>query len=621
MRLALVVLLAALACGPVGSGTQGSSEALARFERVLAPDIFAAGERRLVPLAITNLTARAWTGGTVKVSYHWRGPKDVWEGERTSLPADVRSGESVDVVAVVIAPTIPGNYTLVWDLVDDVNAWFGVPGAPEIPVQVRAPEARAEWASVSLPEQVHADVVSLVEVKLRNTGTVTWPATGEGAVLLSYHWRYTHGGVSRWDGERTKLERPVAPNETLEAKMRIAPPPVPGQYFLEVDLLREGIAWFDSPKRIVVDVGEPSFTYAMELRSAPKRVVIGEPIDVRLSLTNTGKAPWPTFAGRRVKLSYHVFTSQGHVAQWDGARTELGRPVGAGETVDLQATVRAPYDAGTYTFRFDLVQEGVKWLADRNRTLDVRVEVVPVDFAAQFAAVRADNRMALETPYNTTVTVKNVGAVPWPRGGFAPVRLSYHWLDGAGKAVVWDGPRTDLPKDLAPNESVTLTFPVTAPKHAGAYTLVVDLVQEGVAWFAQKGSRPARLDVQVAKPSFEASWKEVDIPRKMKAGTIFKGKISVRNDGLLPWSRSGAHPVKLGHHWWEPGDKLFVWDGFRTDLDRDVQPGETVTLEVWFFVPATAGEYALEIDLVQEGITWFGWRGNPILRRSIEVVP
>ncbi|TME88265.1 MAG: hypothetical protein E6I44_06635, partial [Chloroflexi bacterium] len=56
-----------------------------------------------------------------------------------------------------------------------------------------------------------------------------------------------------------------------------------------------------------------------------------------------------------------------------------------------------------------------------------------------------------------SITVGNVGSEIWNIGGTNPVKLSYHWYDAVGNAVMWDGPRTPLLADVAIGGSHTLT--------------------------------------------------------------------------------------------------------------------------------------------------------------------
>jgi hypothetical protein len=47
-----------------------------------------------------------------------------------------------------------------------------------------------------------------------------------------------------------------------------------------------------------------------------------------------------------------------------------------------------------------------------------------------------------------------------------------------------------LPINLGPGQETALSLAVGAPVEPGDYLLEIDLLQEGVSWFALKGSRP-----------------------------------------------------------------------------------------------------------------------------------
>jgi hypothetical protein len=105
------------------------------------------------------------------------------------------------------------------------------------------------------------------------------------------------------------------------------------------------------------------------------------------------------------------------------------------------------------------------------------------------------------------VTVKNASDVPWyARGAVvntAPSNKFYlavgnRWLDAAGDKLVndMDG-RYGVDRDLKPGEETDVPLVVTAPKNPGDYILEIDLIQEQVAWFHEKGSMTARVKVKV----------------------------------------------------------------------------------------------------------------------------
>lgn len=100
-----------------------------------------------------------------------------------------------------------------------------------------------------------------------------------------------------------------------------------------------------------------------------------------------------------------------------------------------------------------------------------------------------------------TVTVTNESPRVWPADpptdGTCRIRLGNHWLTAAGRAVTLDDGRADLPRTLEPGESAAIALTVTAPAAPGRHALVLDLVQEDVAWFEGKGSPVFRAMVRV----------------------------------------------------------------------------------------------------------------------------
>jgi len=99
------------------------------------------------------------------------------------------------------------------------------------------------------------------------------------------------------------------------------------------------------------------------------------------------------------------------------------------------------------------------------------------------------------------VLVRNNSNLLWPaRGqldGKYEIRLGDHWFDASGTTVLHDDDRRNLSYDLEPGQQAEFLIPVIPPKSSGAYTLELDLVQEQVIWFSQKGSKALTLKVNV----------------------------------------------------------------------------------------------------------------------------
>ena len=71
------------------------------------------------------------------------------------------------------------------------------------------------------------------------------------------------------------------------------------------------------------------------------------------------------------------------------------------------------------------------------------------------------------------------------------------------------------------------------------------------------------------------------------------------------WTRLGVHLYEAG-----APPRVLNFDWYRAPLERDVEPGDSVTVR--FDLPpfGRAGSYVLLFDLVIEGALWFGDHGT-----------
>ncbi len=83
-----------------------------------------------------------------------------------------------------------------------------------------------------------------VDLRLKNTGKKEWSSRGPNPCFVSYHVLDEVGKVHRFENARTSLPRPVRPGEEIDLSIRIKVPLDKGDYLVEFDLVREGLAWF-----------------------------------------------------------------------------------------------------------------------------------------------------------------------------------------------------------------------------------------------------------------------------------------------------------------------------------------------------------------------------------------
>ncbi|MGO8864809.1 MAG: methyltransferase domain-containing protein [Acidimicrobiales bacterium] len=100
-----------------------------------------------------------------------------------------------------------------------------------------------------------------------------------------------------------------------------------------------------------------------------------------------------------------------------------------------------------------------------------------------------------------TATVRNTSTDVWSSGPGWYLALGNHWLGADGQEVQLDDGRASLEHDVDTGAVTDITLAVTAPVSAGRYVLELDMVQELVCWFAQRGSPTLRAEVDVVAES------------------------------------------------------------------------------------------------------------------------
>ena len=101
------------------------------------------------------------------------------------------------------------------------------------------------------------------------------------------------------------------------------------------------------------------------------------------------------------------------------------------------------------------------------------------------------------TSGSARVRLENAGSATWRSRGETGVQLSYHWLDDRGNAILWDAPRTAFARPVDPGSTTELELRLSVPQPPGSYRLAFDLVEEHRFWFAEVGSTPLELAVEV----------------------------------------------------------------------------------------------------------------------------
>ena len=123
----------------------------------------------------------------------------------------------------------------------------------------------------------------------------------------------------------------------------------------------------------------------------------------------------------------------------------------------------------------------------------------------------------------------------------------------------------------------------------------LDVIDEGWDdWQMPSEAYTARIEVVERDRAFEA-----------RAGRVVH--VAVENGGTRTWpSPHGPGPsIRVSYRWLDDAGDVVVPEGLRTPLPGPVGPGERAVVPVSVSAP-DAGRYTLQLDLVDEGVTWFG---------------
>lgn len=129
-------------------------------------------------------------------------------------------------------------------------------------------------------------------------------------------------------------------------------------------------------------------------------------------------------------------------------------------------------------------------------------------FKAEVSAVDPPERLRPGQVAVINIKVKNTSDVIWfQRGGETTDRTDNmfyiaagnKWLDKDSKPTSETEGHNGIPKDLKPGEETEMTLQITAPKEPGEWFMQLDMVQEGVSWFHERGSTATKVKVNVVK--------------------------------------------------------------------------------------------------------------------------
>ena len=378
-----------------------------------------------IPIRIENAGTLPWRAGEgYSLSTRWYKNGKLFDDSAPRIPVakDVLPGQSLTLSVGLVARNNfgedlePGDYTLVFDMVQSQERWFSYAGDTplQVPVTVIGAESgvgstAANFISTATVGVVQAGASAQTTVQVRNDGASAWPV----GYTLGYKIQTVEpdGSDPKTVAEGGKpldpspTASPITPGQIAVVSLAVptvdagGKPLAPGAYRLH---------WFVRPDALgsaVVGAYDEMLTVAARLPGAafvladlPRTVDADKEETAHLALQNQGSE---TLTKDRTRIGYHWYYLDGTERQWEGgsvgALTKDLPP--AAIDGDITTTFRAPKAPGRYALVWDVRVGDGPWQstlpASRgDDTLQVLVNVggkgasvVPVDLAKSFNTV------------------------------------------------------------------------------------------------------------------------------------------------------------------------------------------------------------------------------------------
>jgi len=109
----------------------------------------------------------------------------------------------------------------------------------------------------------------------------------------------------------------------------------------------------------------------------------------------------------------------------------------------------------------------------------------------------------------------------------------------------------------------------------------------------------------------------------LRARKAHRLRVTVKNTSEVTWVSGGEDGevgrFRLGNHWLLKDGGMLQFDDGRASIPKDVAPGESCEMELTVRAPDYGDDYLLELDMVQEGNSWFKDYGPQSVQLRVHV--
>lgn len=273
-------------------------------------------------------------------------------------------------------------------------------------------------------------------------------------------------------------------------------------------------------------------------------------------------------------------------------QTGLGTTLLAGEMATARIAFRSHRDVDDLTVGIRIVDQAGRLIFATNTRCFGHALAMPGE---------TEGHVAFRFRADIGIGRYRVGASCHPTGSHLP--KCYHWVDDLGGFEVVGNMGLHF-------EGVTKLNPELELSGIVPHPATPDDAANGIQHLARLSPilRDFRGRLSAAEP----------IP-SLLTGELVARQVEIANLGSERWSSLGERCVRVSYHWLRADGTIAVFDGDRTPLDRDLEPGESTRLWVGIRAPDTPGEYVLQLSLLQEAVAWMEELGGRTLDMHVTV--
>jgi 4-amino-4-deoxy-L-arabinose transferase-like glycosyltransferase len=234
-------------------------------------------------------------------------------------------------------------------------------------------------------------------------------------------------------------------------------------------------------------------------------------------------------------------------------------------------------------------------------------------------SARAPRRLHLfdaDYPKKILATALNAGARPIYLADAPPIPgyIQAYW-QATLRGLPFDTFARQPVDALAPEGAVVITTENSCPR--------CRVLAESEPYTVYVATGPPRKLAPLPADGFRAELRVPDPPTRLRAKEQATVGVWVKNTSpyLWPARERGGEPfqLSLGNHWLSADGRPAFNDDGRGAFLRDLRPGEEMLMPLVINAPQRVGDYVLEIDMLQEGVSWFGLRGSKTLRLPVRI--